>query len=173
MKQFVLGVITTLVVLAIGAFGYFRLGLAEVGADTRPPKWESYLMYSAVHASVRRRAPEMKNPVEPTDENLIGGGKAYLGGCAGCHGVPGKHESWRNNPSMYPEAPQLPSVGTQYTEAQIFWVAKHGIRRTGMFANGAWDSDQELWTLAAYIKRINALSAHVKEELAKGAKSGQ
>jgi hypothetical protein len=58
-------------------------------------------------------------------------------------------------------------VGTSYSEAQVFWVAKHGVRRTGMFANGVWDSDQDLWRLAAYIKRMDALPQHVQEELAK------
>ena len=173
MKYFFLGVFATLVALAISIFGYLRLGLAEVRADLPPPRWETYLMYTAVHASVRRRAPELPNPVAPTDEDLIAGGKAYLGGCAGCHGTPGKHEAWRNNLSLYPSPPRLPEVGTEYSEAQIFWIAKHGVRRTGMFANGAWSSDQELWTLAAYIKRINALPPRVKEELAKESKGGQ
>ena len=59
---------------------------------------------------------------------------------------------------------------TEYSEAQIFWVAKHGIRRAGMFANGAWDSDQKLWTLATYIYRIRNLPPRVEQELAKTAK---
>jgi hypothetical protein len=58
-------------------------------------------------------------------------------------------------------------VGTTYTEAQIFWVAKHGIRLSGMFANGKWDSDQKLWTVAAYIKRIQSLPPRVQQRLAK------
>lgn len=165
MRSYFLGVLTTLAVLSIGGLSYLRLGLVEVRADLPPSKWENYLMSMAVHASVRRRAPEVPNPVPPTDENLIAGGKSYLGGCAGCHGTPGKHDSWRNTPSLYPEAPQLPDVGTEYSEAQIFWIAKHGIRRAGMFANGAWTSDQELWTLAAYIKRIRSLPPGVLEAL--------
>lgn len=68
---------------------------------------------------------------------------------------------------LYPPIPQLPVVGTDYTEAQIFWVAKHGIRLSGMFANGKWDSDQKLWTVAAYIKRIKSLPPRVQQELAK------
>ena len=57
------------------------------------------------------------------------------------------------------------------TEAQVFWVAKHGIRRTGIFSNGLWDSDLEPWMLAAFIKRMNNLSSRVKEEPAKGKKT--
>jgi hypothetical protein len=34
-----------------------------------------------------------------------------------------------------------------------------------MFANGKWDSDQKLWTMAAFIKRITALPEPVKEAL--------
>jgi mono/diheme cytochrome c family protein len=164
MKNAFLGVLATLAVLAVGTFVYLRLGLAEVRADLPGSQLESYLMSTAVHASVRRHAPEIVNPVQPTDENLIAGGKMYLGECAGCHGTPGKAEN-ETGDSLYPPIPQLPKVGTEYTEAQIFWVAKHGIRRAGMFANGKWDSDQKLWTIAAFIKRMNALPEPVKEAL--------
>jgi hypothetical protein len=69
--------------------------------------------------------------------------------------------------SLYPPVPQLPKVGTEYSEAQIFWIAKHGVRRTGMFANGKWDSDKKPWTVAAYVQRIKSLPPHVQQELAK------
>lgn len=164
MKHFLLGVVATLLVLAIGGFLYLKLGLAEVRADLPPSLWETSLMTSAAHASVRRRAPEIPNPVAPTDDNLIAGGKLYLNECAGCHGAPGKH----NEPdTLYPPIPDLPTAGTQYSEAQIFWVAKHGMRLSGMFANGKWDSDEKLWTITTYIARIKSLPPRVQEELAK------
>ena len=166
MRQFLFGVSVGWIILAIAGFAYLKLGLAEVRGDV-PPSWlESSLMQSAVHAAVRRNAPKLSNPVAPTEENLIAGGKQYLGECAGCHGTPGKQRKYPSG--LNPPVPQLPTTGTQYTEAQIFWVAKHGIRRTGMFSNGLWDSDQELWTMAAYIKRMDDLPPRVKEELEKG-----
>lgn len=165
MKNFLLGVLATLAVLAVGTFTYLRLGLAEVRADLPGSQLESYLMSTAVHASVRRHAPEVSNPIQTTLENLIAGGKMYLGECAGCHGTPGNTEN-ETGDSLYPPIPQFPKVGTDYTEAQVFWVAKHGIRRAGMFANGKWDPDQKLWTIAAFIKRMNALPEPVKEALA-------
>jgi mono/diheme cytochrome c family protein len=164
MKNFLLGVLAAFVVLAVGTFAYLRSGLAEVRADLPGSQLESYLMSTAVHASVRRHAPEVPNPIQPTNENLIAGGKMYLGECAGCHGTPGKTEN-ETGDSLYPPIPQFPQAGTEYTEAQVFWVAKHGIRRAGMFANGKWDSDQKLWTIAAFIKRMNALPDPVKEAL--------
>jgi mono/diheme cytochrome c family protein len=159
-KHFFLGVLTTLVVLAVGTYGYLRSGFAEVRADLPPGKWETALMTSAVHASVRREAPEQPNPIVPTDENLISGAKIYLNGCSGCHGTPGKPNP-KGGEELFPRVPQLPEIGSTLSEAQIFWVAKHGIRRTGMFANGSWNSDEELWRAAAYIYRIKSLPPSV------------
>jgi mono/diheme cytochrome c family protein len=164
-RNFLSGVVFTLSVVILGGFAYLRLGFAEVRGDLPPSNWEKALMFSSAHASVRRRAPELPNPVPPTDENLIAGAKIYSDECAGCHGAAGKAD--QTGDSLYPPIPQLPVVGTTYTEAQIFWVAKHGIRLSGMFANGKWDSDQKLWTVAAYIKRIKSLPPRVQQELAK------
>jgi hypothetical protein len=65
----------------------------------------------------------------------------------GCHGTPGKATDYSD--TLYPPAPQLPKGGTQHTEAQIFWIAKHGIRRAGMFADDKWELDEKLWKAAA------------------------
>ena len=97
--------------------------------------------------------------------NLIAGGKIYLEACAGCHGTPGKPFASKG-PILYPPIPELTVKGTNLSEAQIFWVAKHGIRRSGMFANEAWAPDEKLWTVSAYVKRMNSLppSVHVAIE---------
>ena len=170
MKQFFLGAVTTVVVLAVGGWTYLRLGLADIRGDVPPSHSESSLMRMAVRASVRRDAPAVANPVAPTDENLIAGGRIYLNECAGCHGTPGVAQKWAD--PLYPAPPRLADAGTEYSESQIFWVAKHGIRRSGMFANGVWDSDQKLWTVAAYIHRIKNLPPHVTAEIEKTAKGG-
>jgi mono/diheme cytochrome c family protein len=164
MKNFVLGILCTVLVLAMGSLAYLMLGYAEVRGDLPPARLETAIMQRAVHASVRREAPQVANPFPPTDENLIAGGKIYLDGCAGCHGTPGKTED--NGDTLFPPAPQLAKVGTAYTEAQIFWVAKHGIRRTGMFANGKWEGDEKLWKVAAFVKRIQSPPANVSAALA-------
>src|ERR1700756_1581182 len=114
-----------------------------------------------MHASIKREAPNALNPVMPTDENLIAGGKLYLSACAGCHGRPRKPFGGKG-PILYPPIRELPVTGTELSEAQVFWVAKHGIRRWGMFANEAWASDEKLWTVAAYVKHMNSLPPAVQ-----------
>ena len=160
MKNFVGGALAAIVVLAVGALAYFGLGFAAVGADARPSAWEAAIMDSAVHASVRRRAPRIQNPLVPADEILIKGGKLYMDDCAGCHGVPGGPAT-KYSTTFYPKVPQFPLLGTQYSEAEVFWVAKHGIRRTGMSAQGPYYTDVELWSLSVFITRIKDLSPGV------------
>jgi hypothetical protein len=62
MKGFILGILFTLSVLVVGGSAYLLLGFAEVRGDLPPSRLESAFMRRAVHASVRRQAPEMANP---------------------------------------------------------------------------------------------------------------
>jgi mono/diheme cytochrome c family protein len=163
MKTFLLGFIAAFLVLPMCALGYYRLGLAEVPSDSRPPAWESWLMHSAVRASVRRNASGLRSQIaDNNDEALTEGRKLYLNGCAGCHGDPGKP---REDLSHYPPVPQFAHVGTRYTEPEAYWVIKHGIRMTAMSAYGPFYSDHEMWALARFVSRIKALPQGVVERI--------
>jgi mono/diheme cytochrome c family protein len=124
------------------------------------------MMYSATHASVRRCAPKQTSPLSASDDTLITGGKLYLNDCVGCHGEPGKPPS-DFGASFYPPAPQFPSAGTVYEEPQVFWIAKHGIRRSGMSAQEFSYADKDLWALAAFIRRFPDLPPDVLREIRK------
>jgi mono/diheme cytochrome c family protein len=140
--------------------------LAEVRGDLQVSAFERSLMHAGVHASIRREAPDTQNPIAPTDENLIKGGKFYADACEGCHGTLGKPFGSHGIP-LIPAPPEFPVVGTELDEAQVFWVAKHGIRRSGMFANGAFAKDEDLWAVATYIKHMGSLPQAVRDGLAK------
>ena len=152
-KHFSLGFVTGIAFLFLIATGYGASGFTDLGADAPVPEWASRLLHYGIQASVRRSAPKQDNPLPPTDDMLIAGGKVYLNDCVGCHGEPGKPPS-DFGATFYPPAPQLASVGTPYEEDQIFWIAKHGIRRTGMSAQEFSYPDKDLWSVAAFIRRL-------------------
>ena len=166
MKNFLAGSLCALIFLAIALAAYLGLGFMDVAADQRPSTREAAFMTASLHAAVRRRASPIQSPFPNSDDTLIAGGKLYLNDCVGCHGAPGQPPS-DFGATFYPPAPQFPSAGTQFSEAQIFWIAKHGIRLSGMFANGKWDSDEKLWQAAGYIKRIKSLPPNVEQQLAR------
>jgi mono/diheme cytochrome c family protein len=164
MKNFLAGLFVGTLIVGFGALGYLKLGLVNVRSDAAMPHWEARLLYTGIHAAVRRSAPKVENPLPQGDETLISGGKLYLNDCVGCHGEPGKSPS-EFGATFYPPAPQFARMGTEYSEAQVFWVAKHGIRRTGMAAQASSYTDQQLWTLTAFIARIRNLSPTVVKGL--------
>jgi mono/diheme cytochrome c family protein len=129
------------------------MGFAGVTGDAAPPLWESRLMQTAVHASIRRRAAVLQ-PLPTTDETLVAGGKLYVAGCAGCHGDIGKPGADRDH---YPRVPQFAAGRSDYSDKEMYWVVKHGIRMTAMSAYGPFYTDEKMWAIAGFLQRIQNL----------------
>ena len=68
MKNFLLGAVCEALLAVLGTAAYLKLGLAEVRWDIAPSHWETRLITSAVHASVRREASPNTMLCDP--ENL-------------------------------------------------------------------------------------------------------
>src|SRR5256712_12318550 len=106
MRNFILGVIITLLVLVAGGLCLALLGFVHTNADATPPSWEQRIAMSSLDASMERHAPRVNNPVPPTDDNIIDGMTLYTMNCAGCHGGLDNKPSLRA-PSQYPPPPHL------------------------------------------------------------------
>lgn len=156
MKNFVSGLVTAFILLPLATLAYFVLGLADTRSDMKPHALETAIMEPAVRAAVRRSATNLSAPGPATEESIIAGGKLYVMGCMGCHGEPGK--AYAEDHANYPPVPQLPHVGTKYSEPEIYRIIKHGIRMTAMSAYGPFYKEDQLWSLAAFIRRINTLT---------------
>jgi mono/diheme cytochrome c family protein len=163
MKKFFLGAFVTFAVLFGMIFLITELGLVAVNADQAPPRWEAWLMPLALHASVSRHAPPQTNPIQPTEENLLAGAEIYRQMCARCHGMSGGEPSVYGS-AFYPPAPRLSGGLPQYTDAELFWTIKHGIRNTGMLAWGGMLSDEQIWQLVTVLKRADNLPPAVEAE---------
>ena len=156
MRRFLAGFLAGLAVLALAGATAVHFGWLDVSADAAMPSWLAHEVSGSIHRSVIRQAADLAALTPATDAQVIAGGKLFVNDCVGCHSEPGKPPS-DFGATFYPPAPQFFQVGTRYTEAQIFWVAKHGIRRTGMGAEGEFYSDEKLRLLAAFISRIRTL----------------
>jgi mono/diheme cytochrome c family protein len=163
MRNFAIGFIGGILILPIGWMGHFAFGLSQIRADAKPSGLETAILQSTVRASVRRGAAAIPNPPAENEETLVAGGKLYMAGCAGCHGELGK--PFQEDQDLFPPAPQLPHVGTQYSERELYWIVKHGIRMTGMSAYGPFYSEKQLWELVAFLRQINKLPPGVFESI--------
>jgi thiosulfate dehydrogenase len=162
-KKFVFGFVAALIVLPIGCMAYFALGLLKIRADAKPSALETTVLRAAVRASIRRSAAGVPNPPAASDDDIVAGGKLYVLGCQGCHGDLGG--AYQEDNDLYPAPPQLPHARTQYSEPELYWIVKHGVRMTGMSAYGPFYSEKELWSLAAFLRRIDKLPPGVIEKI--------
>jgi mono/diheme cytochrome c family protein len=156
MNKFLCGFATPLMLFLLSILAFFESGMGPIRSDAKPPAWETSIMQAVVRGAVRRSAKGMSAPTPATPESIIAGGKLYMAGCAGCHGEPGK--PFREDHDHYPPVPQLPHTISQYSEPEIAWIIKHGVRMTGMSAYGGFYREDQLWALAAFVHRINGLS---------------
>jgi mono/diheme cytochrome c family protein len=163
-KHFALGAITAYSFAVIVLVCTAKLGILPVQADVAPGRLEASLFGWALHASVARRAPAAGDPLPASEENLIAGAKLYRQMCSRCHGAPEESNNSYGQ-SFYPPAPNLPVTRTSYTDSEIFWVVKHGIRNTAMPAWGNLLSDDEIWHIVTLVKKFDSLPDSVTVEL--------
>ena len=162
MRNFILGIVITILVLLIGGFGLALLGFLPTRANSAPPEMEIHIATSALDNSVERHAPRINNPVPPTDENLIEGLKIYAMNCALCHGGIDRQPSTLAK-SFYPPPPSLILNPPDDPEWRVFYMIRTGIRYTGM---PAWDKtlpESDIWKLTAFLTRVDKLPPAVQD----------
>jgi len=162
-RKVLLGAVLMLAILLLSALVVGRLGLMPVTADGPHSRLEAKIMPQVLHAAIVRHAAAAANPLAINEENLKAGATTYKDMCARCHSTPG-HDPGAYGQSFYPPAPQLSGGMPNYTESQLFWTIKHGIRNTGMPAWGSMLSDDEIWQLVSLLKNSQDLPPSVESE---------
>jgi mono/diheme cytochrome c family protein len=162
MKHFFYGIFSCLVfilLLAVAfAFAITKLGLIPINADTTPSSLEQRLLPTVVRAAVAREARSQPMAgAAATDEGIRAGEEIYKAMCAQCHGQLNGRPSVLGS-SFYPPAPQLPGQPSSYTETELFWIVKHGIRNTSMPAWRKLLSDRDIAQVVGFLKKLGSSS---------------
>jgi len=86
------------------------------------------------------------------------GFKEYDETCIICHGAPGKEHS-KIGKGLEPQTPDLVKTEKGWTNAQLFWIVKNGIRMSGMPAFGKTHPDPVIWNIVGFVRRLPRISA--------------
>jgi len=150
-----------LLVLLIAAGAILGLWLLishlSLSALDEPGSVETYAATKAKRWMVGRSARGLLSPAPPEAAVSLASGRMLFGGrCASCHGLDGRTPTevgqW-----MYPRAPDVGSPAVQqWSDAELFWIIKHGIRLTGMPGFGHIHSDDQVWHLVRYVRSLGA-----------------
>lgn len=158
---------------ALAAFAAFVIawsGLYSVAASRG--HWalmERFLRFGMVN-SVRTHAPQTKPPSLDDNGMIQLGAAHYHEGCAPCHGAPGM----RADPvaqAMLPAPPDLRDHVPLWTDQELFWIIKNGLKYTGMPAWPTQDRDDEVWTVVAFVRKLPKVEPHEYAALALGAEA--
>ena len=162
MRKFWLGFVIAIIIIFVGGFLYVRFGLVDPRADIEMGHLERDLAMPSLDAAVDRRAPDIKNPIEANDANLIAGMKIYQTNCASCHGDI-HHPHGMLADSLYPRAPQFVEDAPDMPENQNFYIIQHGIRLSGMPAWKPVLSEQEIWQVTTFLSHMDKLPPQVSD----------
>ena len=111
---------------------------------------------TTVYYLIRRESRDgVPDGPQKTPASVGEGEKLYGTECAACHGMNGRVPTdagrW-----MYPRAADLTSLEVQsYTDRELFWIVRNGIRLSGMPAFGKVESDEHIWSLVHYVRSLN------------------
>jgi mono/diheme cytochrome c family protein len=147
----------TVFVLALlggaGGAAFLFSGVYDIGADVPHTKPVFWLIDHFRNRSVDAHAESVKPPPNLADPRRVtDGARLYAEMCTGCHLAPGLKRTELSR-GLYPKPPQL-AYGTDLTQAQQFWVIKHGIKLTGMPSWGKSHTDDDIWNLVAFLKKL-------------------
>jgi mono/diheme cytochrome c family protein len=162
MRNFILGVLTVVVIAFVVGLVVAEFGLMPTNADATPPAMEIKIASNALDAAMERHAPRTANPMPASDENLIDGIKIYSMNCAMCHGDLDYKPSVLEH-SLYPPPPQLVLEPMDDPEWHINYAVRSGVRYTGMPAWNKALSDQDIWKVTAFLSRVDKLPPAVQD----------
>jgi mono/diheme cytochrome c family protein len=153
-------VLGTVVLVASGSYN-----VAATAPHTRVTEW---LLNTVQERSVAVRADDVPSP-PPLDAEMVRHGfEEYRAMCATCHGAPGV-ERGEIGKGINPEPPDLAEEAAEWSDRELFWITKHGIKLAGMPAFGATHSDEALWGIVAFLRRLQRMSSEEYRLLASAA----
>jgi mono/diheme cytochrome c family protein len=153
MKKFVtvgVGVLVLLPAIIAAATSLFTLS-----ALPEPGRTETFVANRVKHFLVRRSSREGIPPAPADRQSSIKEGEKLFGTeCAACHGTSG-HRPTDAGRWLYPRSADLTSPDSQsYSDRELFWIVKNGIRLSGMPAFGKVESDEHVWDLVHYVRSL-------------------
>lgn len=150
-------VLLALSVLGVAGMAFGWSGVMQVSASSGHWAITDWFLHWTMRNSVRTHAALAPPPEMPGDTGLVSAAGHYKQACAICHGAPGVAPS----PAMQsatPPAPDLSVTAREWSDRQLFWIIRHGVKYTGMPAWAALDRTDEVGRMTAFIRQLPGMS---------------
>ena len=155
----VLTVLVVLAIVALGGLAFMYSGAYDVSASKPDKGLIRWVLVTTQRHSVHRGVDALKGIQVPNLEDpkrIQTGLVHYHEMCTTCHGAPGVNIS-EIGQGLNPDPPELSDVGRDEPE-ETFWVVKNGIKMTGMPGFGVTHTDDEIWNIVAFVRKMGKLT---------------
>ena len=146
-----------LVALAAGLLVIYS-GAYNVAATEDHWDLTRWVLNTTQRHSVDERAEDVVGTVPQDSAEIQHGFEHFHAMCVQCHGAPGIDRGELGQ-GLTPVPPRLHRVADRWTDQELFWITKHGIRLAGMPAFGTTHSDQQLWGIVGFLRELEDMSA--------------
>ena len=148
--------------LAAAVCIFIYSGFYNVAATSEHWGITKILMQITMQRSVAFHAKEVTVPPRPLSPKE--GFPDFNEMCVNCHGAPGILPG-EVGKGLNPRPPDLAIAAKELSLSELFWIIKNGIKMTGMPAFGPTHTEERLWSITAFVKRLPALPASDYAEL--------
>jgi mono/diheme cytochrome c family protein len=152
--------ITALVLVLLAAGGALAVILTGgYNVAATEPHWgiTEWALGTLQHTSVAARAGDIEGTIPTDSAGLAHGFDHFHNMCVECHGAPG-FDRGELGQGMNPRPPRLEEEAHEWSDAELFWITKHGIRLAGMPAFGPTHSDQEIWGIVGFMRELEEMT---------------
>lgn len=150
-------VIVSLLGLAAFGMAFAWSGIFNVAASSGHWAISNWFLHWVMRNSVRTHAA-VSTPETIIDRGgMVSAAGHFAQACASCHGAPGV----RPLPVMQratPHAPDLSVNAREWTDRQLFWILRHGVKFSGMPAWGSDGRDDEIRRMVAFVRALPTMS---------------
>ena len=152
---FIKTVILVLILIIAGLIVFIYSGNYNIAATEPHSLLAEWVFNTTKKYSVKKHSENIERPKLNDDSLIKSGFDHYDNMCVGCHGGPGSKAAGGFNPSP----PDLAEEAEELSAVELFWITKNGIKMTGMPAFGLSHSDQEIWSIVAFLKQLPDITA--------------
>ncbi|NJC33932.1 cytochrome c553 [Sphingomonas jejuensis] len=149
--------LVALLTLAAAGMLFAWSGIFNVAASSGHWAITDWFLHWTMRNSVRTHTllEGVESPRDPS--GLISAAGHFEQSCAVCHGAPGQKASPVTR-SATPPAPDLTETVPTWTDAQLFWILKHGVKYTGMPAWPTLERKDEVRRMVGFIRLLPEMS---------------
>ncbi len=155
--KIVITVISVLVIQLLLLVLFVNSGLYNVSTKSPDPGFLKWVFGTTSDNAAKHYSKNISVPNLTDSSMIVEGFKHYNDNCVTCHGAPGVKPSDIGK-GLFPHPPNLVHSAKELQPARLFWVAKNGIKSTGMPGFWKTNSDRKIWTIISFIEKMKNMT---------------